>query len=76
MALCGGKEDAKKESKVRWPMGETVRICSLENEAQATLICSVLDDKHIPYVLRTMRDSAYDGEPVILEERTRLNTKH
>jgi len=57
-------------------MGETVRICSLENEAQATLICSVLDDKHIPYVLRTMRDSAYDGEPVILEERTRLNTKH
>ena len=42
-------------------MDETVRICEVENESEANLICSVLDDKRIPYVLKTMRDSAYDG---------------
>ena len=42
-------------------MNKTVRVCELENESEASLICSVLDEKRIPYVLKTMRDSAYDG---------------
>jgi hypothetical protein len=42
-------------------MDETIRVCQVEDESEANLICSVLDEKEIPYVLKTMRDSVYDG---------------
>jgi hypothetical protein len=42
-------------------MEETIRVCQIEDESEANLICSVLDEKEIPYVLKTMRDSVYDG---------------
>jgi hypothetical protein len=42
-------------------MDKTVRVCQVENETEANLICSVLDKDKIPYTLKMMGDSAYDG---------------
>jgi hypothetical protein len=42
-------------------MEEFIKITSVENEVEAGLLESVLKDQHIPYVLRSYYDSAYDG---------------
>jgi hypothetical protein len=42
-------------------MDKTVRVCSVENEAEGNHLCSILDEQSIPYVLKKMEDRAYDG---------------
>lgn len=37
------------------------RIAILDNEVQARLLSSMLEEKNIPHLLRTYHDSAYDG---------------
>jgi hypothetical protein len=39
----------------------SARICDVDNQAEADLLCSVLDERHIPYALKTIEDRAYDG---------------
>jgi hypothetical protein len=41
--------------------GRLVKVAVLDNEVQAELIGAVLRDQGIPHILRTYRDSAYDG---------------
>lgn len=36
-------------------------VLSLENEIEAHVFTSILDQDHIPYILRPFRDSALDG---------------
>jgi hypothetical protein len=40
---------------------KTVRVCELRNEAEAQLVCSILEEQSIPYALKRMADAAYDG---------------
>ena len=42
-------------------MIETVRILVLNNEIEAKLFSEILTEKNIPHMLRSYRDSAYDG---------------
>ena len=42
-------------------MDNTVRACDLNDEAEAALICKLLDGDGIPYILRRTDDSPYDG---------------
>lgn len=42
-------------------MSEYRRILILENELEAGLIKSALEDKGIPYQIRSYRDPAYDN---------------
>jgi len=42
-------------------MIETVRILVLNNEIEAKLLSEILTEKNIPHMLRSYRDSAYDG---------------
>ena len=42
-------------------MDELIRIAGIEDELQAQLVEEVLQERGIPHVLRTYRDSAYDG---------------
>ncbi len=37
------------------------RILSIDNEIEANLLSSILDQENIPYLLRSYHDSAYDG---------------
>lgn len=37
------------------------RIAILDNEVQARLLSSLLEEKDIPHMLRSYHDSAYDG---------------
>ena len=37
------------------------RVAVLDNEIQAQLLSSILDDENIPHMLRSYHDSAYDG---------------
>ena len=37
------------------------KIVVIDNEVQACLICSLLDDKKIPYFAKSYHDMAYDG---------------
>ena len=37
------------------------RIAILDNEVQARLLSSMLEEKNIPHMLRSYHDSAYDG---------------
>ena len=37
------------------------RIAILDNEVQARLLASLLEEKNIPHMLRSYHDSAYDG---------------
>ena len=42
-------------------MKTTVRILTLRNEIEASLIDEILTEKEIPHIIRTFHDSAYDG---------------
>lgn len=42
-------------------MPETVKILSFNNEIEAQLLSDILTEKGIPYIVRSYRDSAYDG---------------
>ena len=42
-------------------MADYQRILNLENELEAGLIKTALEDKGIPYHIRTYHDLAYDG---------------
>lgn len=41
--------------------GRLVKVAVLDTEVQAELVGAVLRDQGIPHILRTYRDSAYDG---------------
>ncbi len=38
-----------------------VKVATLENEIEALLLESVLEERGIPYALRSYHDTAYDG---------------
>jgi hypothetical protein len=40
---------------------KTIRVCPLHNEAEAQLLCGILEKQNIPYTLKPMADAAYDG---------------
>jgi len=40
---------------------KTVRVCTLENQAESEIVCAILDEQGIPYTLRKTDDAAYDG---------------
>lgn len=42
-------------------MENPTRIATLENEIEATLLSSLLEEEGIQHLLRTYHDSAYDG---------------
>lgn len=42
-------------------MNAKKRIVTLRNEAEARLLESVLNERHIPHVIVSYHDSAYDG---------------
>lgn len=42
-------------------MEDTEKVLVLENEVQARLLTSVLEEKGIPHFLKSYHDSAYDG---------------
>ena len=37
------------------------KIVVIDNEVQACLICSLLDEQKIPYFVKSYHDMAYDG---------------
>lgn len=37
------------------------KIAILEGMIEAQLVCSVLDERHIPHMVRSFHDTAYDG---------------
>ena len=42
-------------------MGDLEKIASIESEVQARLLAAVLAERGIPHLLRSYRDSSYDG---------------
>jgi hypothetical protein len=42
-------------------MKTTVRILTLKNEIEATLLDEILNERGIAHIIRTFHDSAYDG---------------
>jgi hypothetical protein len=42
-------------------MSNPVKILAFENEIEAMLLDEILNEKDIPHIIRTYRDSAYDG---------------
>lgn len=42
-------------------MGSPVKILMFKNEMEAMLLDEILSDKKIPHIIRSFRDSAYDG---------------
>lgn len=42
-------------------MPETIRILSFNNEMEAQLLSEILAQRKIPHMVRSYRDSAYDG---------------
>ncbi len=40
---------------------EFIKIAVLDNEIEARLIASILEQRHIPHRLRSFHDTAYDG---------------
>ena len=42
-------------------MNNPVRILMLKNQIEALLLDEILTDKQIPHIIRSYRDSAYDG---------------
>jgi len=42
-------------------MKTTVRILTLKNEIEASLLDEILNERGIPHMIRTFHDSAYDG---------------
>lgn len=42
-------------------MEDFIKITTLENEIEAQLLDSVLTERHIPHLMRSYHDTAYDG---------------
>lgn len=42
-------------------MEEIVKIATIENEVQAQLLSSILEERDIPHFIKSYHDSAYDG---------------
>ena len=42
-------------------MSNPVKILTLNNEIEAMLLDEILTDKQIPHIIRSYRDTAYDG---------------
>jgi hypothetical protein len=42
-------------------MKTTVRILTLKNEIEASLLDEILNERGIPHILRSLHDSVYDG---------------
>jgi hypothetical protein len=42
-------------------MGNPVKILTFKNEIEAMLLNEILTEKQIPHMIRSYRDSAYDG---------------
>jgi hypothetical protein len=42
-------------------MTDPVRILMLKNQIEALLLDEILTEKEIPHIIRSYRDSAYDG---------------
>ena len=42
-------------------MNRPVKILMFKNEIEAMLLDEILTEKHIPHMIRSYRDSAYDG---------------
>jgi hypothetical protein len=42
-------------------MKDLEKIATIESEVQAQLLAAVLEERGIPYLLRSYRDSSYDG---------------
>lgn len=42
-------------------MSNPVKILSFQNQIEALLMAEILTDRNIPHIIRTYRDSAYDG---------------
>jgi hypothetical protein len=40
---------------------DCVKICVLENEIEARLLEAILKEQHIPHLLQSYYDTAYDG---------------
>jgi hypothetical protein len=42
-------------------MEDYVKIATLENEIEATLLDSILNERNVPHLMRSYYDTAYDG---------------
>lgn len=42
-------------------MEDYVRVATLENDFEASLVESILIERHIPYFMRSYYDTAFDG---------------
>ena len=42
-------------------MSNPVKIISFQNQIEALLMSEILTDRNIPHIIRSYRDSAYDG---------------
>lgn len=42
-------------------MNNPVKILSFQNQIEALLMSEILTDRNIPHIIRSYRDSAYDG---------------
>lgn len=42
-------------------MNEIIRVAILENEVEASLLGSLLEQEDIPHTIQSFHDSAYDG---------------
>ena len=42
-------------------MAKTIKILTLRNGIEASLIDEILNEKSIPHIIRSFHDSAYDG---------------
>lgn len=42
-------------------MERYVKIAIIENEVEASLLDSILNDRHIPHIIRSYHDTVYDG---------------
>jgi hypothetical protein len=42
-------------------MDKSIRVCAVHNQAESILICRLLEEDGIPFVLRKTEDVAYDG---------------
>ena len=42
-------------------MEDIEKIAEISNEVEANILTEVLDERNVPHLLRSYRDSAYDG---------------
>ena len=53
--------ESQLDKKMEKPMIKYQKIITLENEIEARLLASILDQENISYLLKSYHDSAYDG---------------